>query len=102
MAAAPEPCCQQRLDRTNASALRPIWFLPMGGRATGRAGSDWRHRRELGAAPDRIYARRRIGVASRPPLLGRGYAVEAAHAVIDDAFGRLNLDEIVAYTACGN
>jgi RimJ/RimL family protein N-acetyltransferase len=36
------------------------------------------------------------------PYWGCGYAVEAVRAVVDDSFGRLNLDEIVAYTACGN
>jgi len=29
---------------------------------------------------------------------GRGYAIEAARASIDDGFGRLGLDEIVAFT----
>ena len=33
---------------------------------------------------------------------GQGYAYEAARAVIDDAFGRLGLDEIVAYTVPAN
>jgi len=33
---------------------------------------------------------------------GQGYAREAARAVIDDAFGRLGLDEIVAYTVPAN
>jgi ribosomal-protein-alanine N-acetyltransferase len=33
---------------------------------------------------------------------GKGYAREAARAVIDDAFGRLGLDEIVAYTVPAN
>jgi RimJ/RimL family protein N-acetyltransferase len=33
---------------------------------------------------------------------GRGYAVEAARAAIDDGFGRLGLDEIVAFTVPAN
>jgi len=33
---------------------------------------------------------------------GRGYATEAARAVIDDGFGRLGLDEIVAFTVPAN
>jgi ribosomal-protein-alanine N-acetyltransferase len=33
---------------------------------------------------------------------GRGYAFEAARAVIEDGFGRLGLDEIVAYTVPAN
>jgi ribosomal-protein-alanine N-acetyltransferase len=33
---------------------------------------------------------------------GRGYATEAARAVIDDGFGRLGLAEIVAFTAPAN
>lgn len=33
---------------------------------------------------------------------GRGYATEAARAAIDDGFGRVGLEEIVAMTAVGN
>jgi len=33
---------------------------------------------------------------------GKGYAVEAARAVVDDGFGRLGLDEIVALTVPEN
>ncbi len=33
---------------------------------------------------------------------GKGYAVEAARAVLDDAFERLGLDEVVAFTAAIN
>jgi RimJ/RimL family protein N-acetyltransferase len=33
---------------------------------------------------------------------GRGYATEAARAVLDDGFGRLGLAEIVAFTVPGN
>jgi RimJ/RimL family protein N-acetyltransferase len=33
---------------------------------------------------------------------GQFYAFEAAEAVIDDGFGRLGLDEIVAYTVPAN
>ena len=33
---------------------------------------------------------------------GQGYAFEAAQAVIEDGFGRLGLDEIVAYTVPAN
>jgi RimJ/RimL family protein N-acetyltransferase len=33
---------------------------------------------------------------------GKGYAFEAARALIDDGFGRLGLDEIVAYTVPAN
>jgi ribosomal-protein-alanine N-acetyltransferase len=33
---------------------------------------------------------------------GQGYAFEAAQAVIEDGFGRLRLDEIVAYTGPAN
>ena len=33
---------------------------------------------------------------------GRGYAHEAARAAIDDGFGRLGLEEIVAFTVPGN
>jgi RimJ/RimL family protein N-acetyltransferase len=33
---------------------------------------------------------------------GRGYATEAARAVIDDGFGRLGLAEIVAFTTSAN
>jgi len=36
------------------------------------------------------------------PYWGQGYAFEAALAVIDDAFGRIGLDEIVAYTVPAN
>jgi RimJ/RimL family protein N-acetyltransferase len=37
-----------------------------------------------------------------PAYWGKGYAVEAARAAIDDGFGRLGLDEIVAYTVTAN
>jgi RimJ/RimL family protein N-acetyltransferase len=33
---------------------------------------------------------------------GRGYALEAAKVVIDDGFGRLGFDEIVAYATVVN
>jgi RimJ/RimL family protein N-acetyltransferase len=33
---------------------------------------------------------------------GRGYATEAAHAVLDDGFGRLGLAEIVSFTVPAN
>ena len=36
------------------------------------------------------------------PYWGRGYAYEAARAAIDDGFGRLGLDEIVAFTVPAN
>ncbi len=36
------------------------------------------------------------------PIGGQGYAFEAAQAVIDDGFGRVGLDEIVAYTVPTN
>lgn len=37
-----------------------------------------------------------------PAYWGKGYAAEAACAAIDDGFGRLGLDEIVAYTVTAN
>jgi RimJ/RimL family protein N-acetyltransferase len=36
------------------------------------------------------------------PYWGKGYALEAARAAIEDGFGRLGLDEIVAYTVPAN
>jgi RimJ/RimL family protein N-acetyltransferase len=36
------------------------------------------------------------------PYWGKGYALEAARAVIDDGFGRLGLREIVAFTVVDN
>lgn len=36
------------------------------------------------------------------PFWGRGFATEAARAAIDDGFGRLGLEEIVAYTVIDN
>jgi len=36
------------------------------------------------------------------PYWGKGYAVEAARAAIEDGFGRLGLEEIVAYTVPEN
>jgi RimJ/RimL family protein N-acetyltransferase len=36
------------------------------------------------------------------PYWGKGYALEAACAVIEDGLGRLGLDEIVAITVVGN
>ena len=43
-----------------------------------------------------------IGWRLARPYWGQGYAFEAAQAVIDDGFGRLGLDEIVAYTVPAN
>jgi RimJ/RimL family protein N-acetyltransferase len=37
-----------------------------------------------------------------PAYWGHGYAAEAARAAIDDGFGRLGLEEIVAYTVIDN
>ncbi len=37
-----------------------------------------------------------------PAYWGKGYALEAARAAIDDGFGRIGLDEIVAYTVPTN
>ena len=37
-----------------------------------------------------------------PAYWGKGYAVEAARAAIDDGFGRVGLAEIVAYTVPRN
>jgi RimJ/RimL family protein N-acetyltransferase len=36
------------------------------------------------------------------PYWGKGYALEAARAAIEDGFGRIGLGEIVAYTATPN
>jgi ribosomal-protein-alanine N-acetyltransferase len=36
------------------------------------------------------------------PYWGHGFAVEAARAAVEDGFGRLGLDEIVAFTVAGN
>jgi RimJ/RimL family protein N-acetyltransferase len=36
------------------------------------------------------------------PYWGQGYAIEAARAAIEDGFGRLGLDRIVAYTVPAN
>jgi RimJ/RimL family protein N-acetyltransferase len=33
---------------------------------------------------------------------GKGYATEAARAVLEDAFGRLGVREVLAYTAADN
>ncbi len=43
-----------------------------------------------------------IGWRLARPLWGRGLASEAARAVLVSAFGELELDELVAYTAVGN
>jgi len=43
-----------------------------------------------------------IGWALAPDAWGRGYAAEAARAVLDDGFARLGLGEIVAFTTTGN
>jgi RimJ/RimL family protein N-acetyltransferase len=37
-----------------------------------------------------------------PAYWGRGYALEAARAAIEDGFGRLRLAEVVAYTTDDN
>jgi RimJ/RimL family protein N-acetyltransferase len=43
-----------------------------------------------------------IGWRLAPAYWGRGYATEAARAVLDDGFGRLGLAEIVAFTVPAN
>ena len=43
-----------------------------------------------------------IGWRLQPAAWGKGYAVEAAEAAITDAFRRVNLPEILAYTAIEN
>jgi RimJ/RimL family protein N-acetyltransferase len=43
-----------------------------------------------------------IGWRLARPHWGKGYATEAARAVLDDGFGRLGLDEIVAFTVPAN
>jgi RimJ/RimL family protein N-acetyltransferase len=43
-----------------------------------------------------------IGWRLRPEAWGKGYASEAARAVLANGFGPLGLDEIVAYTAALN
>ncbi|MDB5465602.1 MAG: family N-acetyltransferase [Phenylobacterium sp.] len=43
-----------------------------------------------------------IGWAVAREAWGQGYAPEAARAVLADAFGRLGLAEVVAYTTVGN
>jgi RimJ/RimL family protein N-acetyltransferase len=37
-----------------------------------------------------------------PAYWGKGYALEAARAALDDGFGRIGLEEIVAYTVPAN
>jgi ribosomal-protein-alanine N-acetyltransferase len=43
-----------------------------------------------------------IGWRLRPEFQGRGLATEAARLALDDGFGRLGLDRIVAFTVPGN
>lgn len=43
-----------------------------------------------------------LGFRLRPECRGKGYATEAARAVIEDAFGRLALPEVFAYVDPGN
>ena len=43
-----------------------------------------------------------VGWRLIPAYWGKGYAVEAARAAIDDGFGRIGLAEIVAYTVPAN
>jgi RimJ/RimL family protein N-acetyltransferase len=43
-----------------------------------------------------------IGWRLAPDHWGHGYALEAAAAALDDGFGRLGLDEIVAFTVPAN
>ena len=43
-----------------------------------------------------------IGWRFRRSAWGNGYATEAARAALDDAFGRVGLKEVVAYTAPDN
>jgi RimJ/RimL family protein N-acetyltransferase len=40
-----------------------------------------------------------VGWLLLPTFWGRGFAVEAAHAALRDAFTRADLDEVVAYTS---
>lgn len=43
-----------------------------------------------------------IGWRLARPCWGRGYATEGARRVLDHAFGTLDMDEIVSFTATGN
>jgi len=43
-----------------------------------------------------------LGYIYDPAVWGHGYATEAAHAVVDHAFGRLGLDRIVSHAAVEN
>jgi len=43
-----------------------------------------------------------VGWRLMPAYWGRGYALEAARAAVDDGFGRIGLAEIVAYTVPAN
>jgi len=43
-----------------------------------------------------------VGWRLARPYWGKGYALEAARAAIDDGFGRIGLEEIVAYTVPAN
>lgn len=43
-----------------------------------------------------------VGWRLAPACWGHGYAVEAAQAALADGFGRLQLDEIVSFTAAQN
>lgn len=55
------------------------------------------------AAPDHPLAPHvEVGWRLARSAWGKGYATEAARAAIDDAFSRVGIDEILAYTAIDN
>ena len=68
------------------------WAVEISGEASliGAVGLNWvSHQTAFTPAVE-------IGWRLARPYWGQGYAFEAAQAVIDDGFGRLGLDEIVA------
>jgi RimJ/RimL family protein N-acetyltransferase len=85
------------MDFAEAAGIGP-WAVELPGEAPfiGFVGC-WPTRPQLPFAPAI-----EVGWRLDKPWWGRGYAPEAAHAALADAFGRLSIPEVVAYTAAGN
>jgi ribosomal-protein-alanine N-acetyltransferase len=70
--------------------------IPGGAGLIGAVGLNWvPHRTDFTPAIE-------IGWKIARAYWGQGYAFEAARAAVDDGFGRLGIDEIVAYTVPHN
>ena len=73
-----------------------------GGRSARRGAVYWFRRHPAAVVRTAFRARHRDRLAAGAPLLGRGYAAEAARAALRVGFEQLRAPEIVAFTVVEN